>query len=240
MKSRQHIENIRKELEALESGISAAEDKDSVKNWDALELPDLVASVIDFLQPLLLPYESAIYWHLFRKALLGQGTQYVRVSVRGMQDVVKSSSGQSSSLSYSSVQKALQGLEDKGVIEKHGDTNREGTLYKVMLPDEITECASLRKKKAEESIKPIDEKKELDFYNVAENRLKVFERDDYKCTYCRKQLTRFTATLDHIQPVSQGGNHSFDNLVTACLHCNSRRGSRPVMDRKTEVEKSDA
>ncbi|MGH8504837.1 MAG: HNH endonuclease, partial [Stenotrophobium sp.] len=40
----------------------------------------------------------------------------------------------------------------------------------------------------------------------------------------------FTATLDHIQPVSKGGDNSLHNLTTACLHCNSRRGSRPVME----------
>jgi len=87
-------------------------------------------------------------------------------------------------------------------------------------------------------IKPIDTKKELDYYNVRENRLKVFEHDGYKCRYCEKQLTRFTATLDHIQPVSRGGDNSFDNLVTSCLHCNSRRGNRPVMDIIDEQENS--
>jgi 5-methylcytosine-specific restriction endonuclease McrA len=76
----------------------------------------------------------------------------------------------------------------------------------------------------------IDEKKQLDYYNIAKNRLKVFERDNYKCHYCDKQLTRFTATLDHIQPVSKGGGNSYENLTTACLHCNSRRGSKPVME----------
>lgn len=53
-----------------------------------------------------------------------------------------------------------------------------------------------------------DLKKELDFYNVRENRLKLFDRDDYKCRYCSKQLTRFTATLDHVQPVSKGGDNN--------------------------------
>jgi CRISPR/Cas system Type II protein with McrA/HNH and RuvC-like nuclease domain len=82
----------------------------------------------------------------------------------------------------------------------------------------------------------IEEEKELDFYNVSENRTRVFERDNYQCHYCNKQLTRFTASLDHIQPVSEGGDNSFDNLVTACLHCNSRRGSRPVMEMYADPE----
>jgi len=83
----------------------------------------------------------------------------------------------------------------------------------------------------------IDLASELDYYNVAENRLKVFERDGYECHYCKKQLTRFTATLDHIQPVSERGDNSLHNLTTACLHCNSRRGSRPVMEAIIEASR---
>jgi len=37
-----------------------------------------------------------------------------------MQGVVTSSSGQSDGLSYGAVQKALQGLEDKGAVSKAG------------------------------------------------------------------------------------------------------------------------
>ncbi len=58
--------------------------------------------------------------------------------------------------------------------------------------------------------KPDVSEKDLDYYNVRENRIKVFERDDYKCRYCGKQLTRFTATLDHAKPLSEGGDNSFD------------------------------
>lgn len=62
-------------------------------------------------------------------------------------------------------------------------------------------------------IESVNDHKELDFYNIQENRYKDFERDGYKCHYCQKQLTRFSATLDHIQPVSKGGDNSFNNLL---------------------------
>lgn len=102
--------------------------------------------------------------------------------------------------------------------------------------EEIPACASAIKMTAlEPSVAAPNVNKEADFYNVAENRLRVFERDEYKCRYCGKQLTRFTATLDHLQPVSEGGDNSFDNLATACLHCNSRRIARPVMDAITKA-----
>ena len=136
----------------------------------------------------------------------------------------------SEALSYDSVKIALQGLEEKQVILKAGDTNRDGTLYKLNLPEEVPACKELMKEKSKKEIAEVDTKKELDYYNVQENRLKIFERDANKCHYCQKQLTRFSATLDHIQPVSKGGNNSYENLITACLHCNSERGNKPVMD----------
>ena len=225
------IGQIRNLLDELEKSSIDPDDQTFMQNFDALEIPDIVTTIVDYLQPDLSTYESAIYWYLFRHSILKNGQPYVRTSVRGlMKGVVTSSSGQSKDLSYSAVQKALQALEEKGAILKAGDTNREGTLYKVFLPEEISLCQERMKEAKAKKLEPIDTKKELDYYNVRENRLKVFERDGYKCHYCNKQLTRFTATLDHIQPVSKGGDNSFDNLVTSCLHCNSKRGNRPIMD----------
>ena len=158
-----------------------------------------------------------------------------------MSGVVKSSYSNSKSgdLSEGFVRETLLALTEKGCIIKAGDATREGTLYKVNLPEEITMCQAMMKEEREkEVVQPIDENKELDYYNVPENRHKVFERDDYKCHYCDKQLTRFTATLDHIQPVSKGGDNSYDNLTTACLHCNSRRGNKPVMDMYADKEEN--
>lgn len=232
------IQQIRSLLDELEKETGSTDNATFAHNYDALEMPSIVCSIVDYLQPLLRPYEAAIYWHLFRKSVIATGQQLARASTKGMrQGVITSSSGQGAELSYSSVQEALARLEEKGVIAKVGETNREGTLYKINLPEEIEMCQQLMAQEKAEAVLPIDEQRELDYYNVAENRLKVFERDSYKCHYCGKQLTRFTATLDHIQPVSRGGDNSFSNLVTACLHCNSRRGSRPVMEMYVSPDK---
>jgi 5-methylcytosine-specific restriction endonuclease McrA len=66
--------------------------------------------------------------------------------------------------------------------------------------------------------------------------IKVFERDGYKCRNCEKQLTRFTTTLDHVRAVAEGGDNSFDNLVTACIGCNSRKRRRTVGDFLAETD----
>jgi uncharacterized protein with PIN domain len=132
-------------------------------------------------------------------------------------------------MSYAAIKDAMDGLVEIGAIRQEAEPTREGTLYRLLLPEEIEVC---RKRRAESS-RPISisaDEREADFYNVRENRLKIFERDDYRCIYCGKQLTRFTATLDHVTPVSEGGDNSADNLKTACLQCNSRKTSRPLGD----------
>ena len=237
----ERIEKIRGLLAELEGELRTSDDRAFVKNFDALEVPQLVAEVVRYLQPLLTPYEAAVYWHMFERAVLRSGDQYCRVSTRGlMSGVVGTASGQSESLSIQTTRGALQGLEKRGAIQRVGEPSREGTPYRVLLPEEIPACREIMKSPPPtEEVATVDVAKDLDYYNVRENRLKVFERDAYICKYCAKQLTRFTATLDHVQPVSQGGDNSIGNLVTACLHCNSRRGSRPVMDIIDETERRD-
>lgn len=235
------IIKIQELLGDIAGDLESKDERYFAHNFDALEIPSIVSSVIQFLQPLLSPYEAAVYWHMFNRSILKTGQQFCRVSTRGlMSGVVKSSSGQSEGLSIQTTRGALQGLEEKGAIVQSGEPNREGTLYRVLLPEEIPACASaIRASAAEPETPAPNVEKEADFYNVVENRIRVFERDAYKCRYCGKQLTRFTATLDHLQPVSEGGDNSFGNLATACLHCNSRRGARPVMDALLNEKRND-
>jgi 5-methylcytosine-specific restriction endonuclease McrA len=121
-------------------------------------------------------------------------------------------------------------LEAFGAIRQESDANRDGTLYRVLLPEEIDACQ--RRRAERRSVQPTitASARQADFYNIRENRLKIYERDNYHCSYCGKQLSRFTATLDHVTPVREGGDHSAENLKTACLECNSRKTARPLGD----------
>jgi len=49
-------------------------------------------------------------------------------------------------------------------------------------------------------------------------RARIFERDDYTCTYCGERGR--SLECDHIFPVARGGRHTDDNLTTACRPCN--------------------
>jgi hypothetical protein len=144
--SQEKIDRIRELLDELSDDQMNSDGREFLQNFDSLELPNLISTIIDHLQPELKGYEAAIYWHLFRKSILATGQQYVRVSVRCMQEgVIKSSSGQSDSLSYSAVQYALAMLEKLGAVQKAGETNRELTLHKVCLTEEIGVCQRLIK-----------------------------------------------------------------------------------------------
>jgi 5-methylcytosine-specific restriction endonuclease McrA len=46
-----------------------------------------------------------------------------------------------------------------------------------------------------------------------------------RCAYCG---TEGDHDLDHVVPRARGGHDDVDNLVPACVPCNSRKGTRPV------------
>ncbi|MEA3349639.1 MAG: HNH endonuclease [Chloroflexota bacterium] len=56
------------------------------------------------------------------------------------------------------------------------------------------------------------------------NKREVFRRDNYTCQYCGKR--KKILTLDHVIPRHLGGEHSWENLVTACASCNHKKGGR--------------
>jgi 5-methylcytosine-specific restriction endonuclease McrA len=54
----------------------------------------------------------------------------------------------------------------------------------------------------------------------------LFARDQYLCLYCGRQFNRQLLTRDHVVPISRGGRDIWENVVSACFHCNSRKGGR--------------
>lgn len=55
-------------------------------------------------------------------------------------------------------------------------------------------------------------------------KLEVFSRDNYTCQYCGRESKELT--LDHVIPRRRGGEHSWENVVTACIPCNRRKAGR--------------
>ncbi len=55
-------------------------------------------------------------------------------------------------------------------------------------------------------------------------RKNVLRRDNFKCAYCGRSDLQLT--IDHIEPKSRGGLDEWENLITACIKCNNKKGDR--------------
>ena len=62
--------------------------------------------------------------------------------------------------------------------------------------------------------------------DVRLTRRNIHARDRSRCYYCGKRVPTAEITIDHVVPRSLGGRDTWDNLVTACVPCNSRKGGR--------------
>lgn len=60
---------------------------------------------------------------------------------------------------------------------------------------------------------------------VRYSKANVFLRDNYVCQYCGDEVTKKSATLDHVIPVSHGGKTTWENATTACGPCNANKGN---------------
>lgn len=54
----------------------------------------------------------------------------------------------------------------------------------------------------------------------------VFQRDGYICQYCGIQFEPRQLNIDHVIPRDKGGPTTWDNVVTSCVACNSRKGNK--------------
>ena len=150
----EQIDKIRQLLDELEAGgirnEGGSENSDSLP---AAEMSVVIQEIVDDLQPLLTPYDIAFYWHLFRHSIARDGNPLLRVSTRDLQEgVVKSSRGDT--ISLQNVRGILAGLESIGAIRKEGEPNRDGTPYRVLIPDEIEACRKFRAERTAQEPKP--------------------------------------------------------------------------------------
>lgn len=56
------------------------------------------------------------------------------------------------------------------------------------------------------------------------DRLREF---NYCCAYCHTDLGKLQ--IEHMQPISRGGNHTLSNIVPACKECNLRKSTKSFL-----------
>lgn len=58
-------------------------------------------------------------------------------------------------------------------------------------------------------------------------RLRIFERDKYKCQSCGAPSSS-VLEIDHVMPISRGGSSDDDNLQVLCAPCNRSKGAKTL------------
>ena len=66
--------------------------------------------------------------------------------------------------------------------------------------------------------------KRVPYKGIMLSRKNIIRRDGHRCQYCGS--TAGQLTVDHIVPKALGGKDSWENLITACLPCNNKKGNR--------------
>ncbi|KAI3924374.1 hypothetical protein MKW98_032575 [Papaver atlanticum] len=66
------------------------------------------------------------------------------------------------------------------------------------------------------------------------SRKNILFRDVFMCQYCS---SRESLTIDHVLPISRGGEWTWENLVTACLKCNSKKGHKTLEEANMKLLK---
>jgi 5-methylcytosine-specific restriction endonuclease McrA len=56
------------------------------------------------------------------------------------------------------------------------------------------------------------------------SRKNILRRDGHRCAYCGR--SDMSLTVDHIIPKAKQGEDTWENLVTACVDCNNKKGDR--------------
>jgi 5-methylcytosine-specific restriction endonuclease McrA len=62
------------------------------------------------------------------------------------------------------------------------------------------------------------------------SRINVYQRDHFCCQYCSKKFPFAELSYDHVVPRSAGGRTVFENIVTACRKCNSKKDNKSCDD----------
>lgn len=66
-------------------------------------------------------------------------------------------------------------------------------------------------------------------------RFEVFNRDRFACQYCGKETRQLT--LDHVIPRYRGGQHTWDNVVSACIACNRRKAGKTPKEARMRLRR---
>jgi 5-methylcytosine-specific restriction endonuclease McrA len=67
------------------------------------------------------------------------------------------------------------------------------------------------------------------------NRRNLFARDEHTCQYCGTDYPPSQLSFDHVVPRSRGGKTTWENIVSCCFGCNSKKGGRTPQEARMKL-----
>lgn len=104
--------------------------------------------------------------------------------------------------------------------------------WRVAHPDREREGKRTYREANRDAIRALNNRRKARQRDVAINDLtpsqwvQIIAAHDGRCAYCGTLPDRIT--MDHVIPISKGGNHTASNIVPACGPCNSAKGDGPA------------
>jgi len=193
------------------------------------DIEKILIEVQDHLVPILDTYEQAIYHYIFRHTFLVAKDTTLFSTKSAPIGFGSGTAGTPPSESQRS--KKLRSLESKGAV-KIIERSHKGMLVKVLLPQEIP---GLIQPESQENI----DLESLDFFKDKNLKEAVLERENYRCFYTGKKITKDNCYLDHVVAQSSGGDNSYRNIVASSYDANSMKNDKTVDDFIRELYKED-
>lgn len=118
---------------------------------------------------------------------------------------------------------SVKKLADKGIIDL------VGSRYKVHGLEAEREVRS-RKASASAQLRWSRPKADGGKRPSRSTRFKVLQRDGFTCFYCGRRAPDVVLDVDHKVPFREGGTDDMDNLVAACVDCNTGKSGHALED----------
>jgi len=158
--------------------------------------------------------ERDVYSHLLRHSHL-EGRAVLRFSLPWL--------ARGARVSTNPARRAVRRLIAHGALRLL-KRNNAGHVVEVRLPEEIR--ATRSGSRSARGGMDFD----ADFLKTRALRQAIHVRERGFCFYCLRRLTPLIRCLDHVVPRVSFGSNSYRNLVSCCLHCNSRKRDRSASD----------
>jgi hypothetical protein len=183
---------------------------------EALDAVEFIKQYVDFVVPRLTTYEQAIYLYIVRHSrLLGRPEITIGFNAAARKNAFGLGRTGATMASHA-CRDTLRSLQAKGLVSIVS-SDHDGFRLSPRLPSEVPGIVPDPAGKI--SVDPLT----LDFFEAADNRELILEREGNACFYCLRLLDERTFVIEHIRPRAEAGS-SYRNVVAACRDCNNKKG----------------